>query len=329
MTEDAPRVDIEGGGPLSRVLRQAGGEATLGVLAGLAGADLTTLLLEAMRLRARRLRVSDVLRRYRQDRFVAPASVPFRRLRQAEDRVLSALPNEFDVLTLAPVAPLGTHSVLATVDQNKVISTTRGSEVAADPTNALALEAAVRRGHMLECDRRSVTVVRLAALQRVVRAQQFGGQASFAHFTLLGLVSAGRDTGSLAFERQHAVEHVRLAVNAVHACVAGRTQVRLTSLEPRFAAVTEAIRDALSDQPDIKVVDDQHRNTGRGYYSGLCFKVHSTVGNQRFEVGDGGFVDWTQTLLANRKERLLISGIGMDRLAMLIERFDAPSIADI
>ena len=33
------------------------------------------------------------------------------------------------------------------------------------------------------------------------------------------------------------------------------------------------------------------------------------------EVGDGGFVQWTQHLLGNRKERLLISGIGLDLLA--------------
>jgi hypothetical protein len=31
----------------------------------------------------------------------------------------------------------------------------------------------------------------------------------------------------------------------------------------------------------------------------------------------GGFVDWTAQLLGNRKERLLISGHGLDRLAIL------------
>jgi hypothetical protein len=32
------------------------------------------------------------------------------------------------------------------------------------------------------------------------------------------------------------------------------------------------------------------------------------------EVGDGGFTDWTARLLGNGKERLLISGYGVDRL---------------
>jgi len=33
-------------------------------------------------------------------------------------------------------------------------------------------------------------------------------------------------------------------------------------------------------------------------------------------VADGGHVDWTQQLVASRKERLMISGLGLDRLAL-------------
>jgi hypothetical protein len=33
-------------------------------------------------------------------------------------------------------------------------------------------------------------------------------------------------------------------------------------------------------------------------------------------VGDGGFVTWTGQLLGSRKERLLISGYGIDRIAL-------------
>ena len=49
------------------------------------------------------------------------------------------------MLALAPVVPLGTHSVLGTVSQHKVLTAIRACEVAADPTNALALEASARR----------------------------------------------------------------------------------------------------------------------------------------------------------------------------------------
>jgi hypothetical protein len=33
------------------------------------------------------------------------------------------------------------------------------------------------------------------------------------------------------------------------------------------------------------------------------------------EVPDGGRVDWTRKLLADDKERLFITGVGVDRLA--------------
>ncbi|MGP4098842.1 hypothetical protein [Nonomuraea sp. KM90] len=279
-----------------RVLRQAGGQETFDVLAGrLPGADLTTLLLEVMRHRSRALSPADVLRRYGHDRFVAPAQVPFRRLRRAEDAVLSALPDEFELVTLAPVAPLGTHSALAPVDQNNVISTIRNSEVAADPTNALALEAALRR----RAD--PTRPVRLAALQRVVRAQRFEGAASYAHFTLFAVITAGRDTGDLAFERAHAAEHLAVLTAAVRACGGADAETRVTVLDDRFERVAA----------ELDATPDPDRQGGRGYYSGLCFKIYG----KGVEVGDGGFVDWTARLLGNRKERLLISALGIDRLS--------------
>ncbi|SDY34585.1 hypothetical protein SAMN05421504_105237 [Amycolatopsis xylanica] len=309
MTRDA--------GPLDRVVNEVGQE-TLDLLVGLPGADLTTLLLEVMRIRAGKRSATGVLRQYREDRFTAPAVVPADRLRTTEDAVVSTLPTGFELLTLAPVAPLGTHSALATVDQNKVVSTARGSEVAADPTNALALEAATRRRLLTQNDPKSASVVRLAASQRVVRAQKSTGRATFAHFALLGAVSAGRDTGNLAFERHHVVEHIRFVANAIKNAVGGHVEIGLTSLAPEFDSVAVAVHDAFASRRDVEIVDDPHRSTGRGYYLGLCFKVYSVLGDGRVEVGDGGFVDWTRALLGNRKERLLISGLGIERLATLV-----------
>jgi hypothetical protein len=43
--------------------------------------------------------------------------------------------------------------------------------------------------------------------------------------------------------------------------------------------------------------------------------VNGTVDGTAEEIGDGGFTDWTQQLVASSKERLLISGVGVDRLA--------------
>jgi len=131
---------------LRRVIGAAGGSELLEMLADeLSGADLTTLLLEVFRRRAERMSPADVMRRYRTDRFVAPGQVKAPALRRAEDVMLGALPPGFEVLTLAPVLPLGAHTAAAGVDPRNILATVRGSEVAADPTNGLALEAAVRR----------------------------------------------------------------------------------------------------------------------------------------------------------------------------------------
>lgn len=39
----------------------------------------------------------------------------------------------------------------------------------------------------------------------------------------------------------------------------------------------------------------------------------------QIEIGDGGFVDWISQILGNKKERCLISGIGLDRLLLFHE----------
>jgi len=317
MTRDAPPAKASDNPALRRVLTQAGGPELLDLLADeLSGADLTTLLLEVFRRRADRLTPAEVMRRYRSDRFVAPAPTGVTAMRRAEDVLLSALPDGFETLVLAPVLPLAAHSAVASVDPRKVIATIRGGEVAADPTNALALEAADRRSRALAADPRSTTLVRLAATQRVVRAQHFeAAPGRLAHFQLFGLVTAGRDTGGRAFEQRHLAEHLQCAVRAISAVGAERIEVRLTGLDEASAPILERTREALAGQPGVHVLDDPGRTTGRGYYTGVCFKVYATIAGELLEIADGGFVDWTAQLTGNRKERLLISGLGVDRLS--------------
>src|SRR5215831_6371671 len=301
---------------LRRVLREAGDPALVARLAALPGADLTTVLLEVQRLRASRVTPAEVMRRYGSDRFVAPARAGFAAQRRAEDEMLASLPGGFEVLTLAPVLPFGAHSAVATVDPRNVIATVRGSEVAADPTNGLALEAAARRRRALAAGPRSAGLVRLAATQRVARAQQVSGPVSFAHFQLLGAVTAGRDTGGHAFERDSVAEHLGFAAAGLRRLGASRVRLDLTCLDPALSDVTAAVAGALAGARGVEVAAAPQRQSGRGYYTGLCFKVQAAFGGAELEIGDGGFTDWTARLLGSRKERLLISGYGIDRIAI-------------
>jgi hypothetical protein len=288
-------------------------------LAALSGSEFTTVMLEVVRRRAARETPASVLRRYQRDRFVRPSGIPWGSARRAKDILLGCLPPETEVVPLAPLVPLGTHSALGTVSQHKVVTTVRACEVAADPTNALALEAAARRARVPS------GVVRLAAVQRVVRAQRFPAEQA-AHFGLFATVTAGRDQGSLRFERDALGEQLRFAVAALRAAGVRRVQVALTPLSDagqRIAAATAEALAAGAESADI--VMDHDRVGGRGYYRHLCFKVNAladgpvncTVDGAVEEIGDGGFTDWTAQLLADGKERLLITGYGTDRLASL------------
>jgi hypothetical protein len=304
---------------LDRVAREIGGTEVVDRLAALSGSDFTTVMLEVARRRAARETPATVLRRYQRDRFVRPGGLPWQSGRRAEDALLGCLPPETEVVPLAPLVPLGTHSVLATVSQHKVVTAIRACEVAADPTNALALEAATRRAHGRS------GVVRLAAVQRVVRAQRFpAGWA--AHFGLFATVTAGRDQGSHRFELAALDEQLRFAVDALRAAGVRRVQVALTPLSDDGERIAAATAEALAvAAPSADIVMDHERAGGRGYYRDLCFKVNALVDGPvdgtsdaaSEEIGDGGFTDWTAQLLADGKERLLITGYGTDRLASL------------
>ena len=307
-------------GPLARVLPGIGGMATVERLAQLSGSDFTSVMLEVMRRRAARETPASVLRRYRQDRFVRPGAVPWWSVRHAEDLLLGCLPGEFEVVTVAPLVPLGTHSVLGALSQHRVVSAVRACEVAADPTNALALEAAVRRAQARDAagagSRAPLpdTPVRLAALQRAVRAQQLQGPGYFAHFGLFALVTDGRDRGGHRFERAAVAEQVRFAVRGLAAVGLLQVQLALTPLSAAGQRIAAGVAADLGDTP-VEIIEDSERQAGRGYYRELCFKINAWVQGQPEEIGDGGFTDWGMRLTANAKERLLISGLGMERLA--------------
>jgi len=295
----------------ARVLATIGADV-LDRLTELSGSDFTSLMLEVARRRAARETPATVARRYRADRFVRPAAPPWRQLRHAEDLMTGNLPAHYELLTLSPVVPLGTHSALGTVSQDKVVTAMRACEVAADPTNALALEAAVRR--LAE----PAGIVRLAAVQRVVRAQQTV-PGYLPHFGLLGLATGGRDPGGRRFEQAAVVEQVSGLAAGLAAAGLAPAQLALTPLSAAGESIAGAVAAQLAGPP-IEIVTDPQRQSGRGYYRDLCFKLNVRSGGQWQEVGDGGFTDWAARLVASSKERLLISGLGIDRLVALMPR---------
>jgi hypothetical protein len=233
---------------LERVLSRIGGSETVDRLAALSGSDFTSVMLEVARRRAARETPASVLRRYERDRFVRPGQVPVMAVRRVEDVLLGGLPGDVDVVQLAPLVPLGTHSALGPVSQDKVVSTIRACEVAADPTNGLALEAAARRVRARDGAAR-LSPVRLAAVQRVVRAPRPpGAPGFFAHFGLFALVTAGRDTGSGEFERSALAGQLRIVIRGMAEVTAAGARIALTPLSERGERVAAAVTDDLGPE---------------------------------------------------------------------------------
>jgi hypothetical protein len=271
-----------------------------GLVEGLSPSDLQTVLLEVSRRRAEKVTPARVLDRWRHDRFVQPSVVDPRDLVRTQARLWELLPARFAGVELSPVTPLGTCSAVATVNQNKVLGTIRNTEVSSDPTNVLALEAAVRR-------RAGQPRVDLATCQRVVRAQAVDGPGMFAHFQLFALVSSARDTGSGRAEAEMLIDHLSFWNDVLGA----DARFTFTTFTPDV--VRERIDDTVRPAVKAELHEDAERRQGSQYYAGTAIGIG--VGDA--EVGDGGFTRWTADLLGDAKERCLISCISTERLTGL------------
>lgn len=249
--------------------------------------DLQSLLLEVF---AQRVPAPErLLQRCRESRFVQPSPLDVRKSTRLLALAWELLPETFEAIELSPLAPLGTCAGLATVSQNKVVSTGRNCEVSADPSPMLAMQCARRKGP-----------VDLAAWQRVVRAQALPpGPGYYAHFGIFSLVSAGRQ----GFEALALRRHWRFYQAFLQRAVPGaRVEIRLTDW------------DGLAEQLQGETfLTDPERVSGRGYYLRACFKIHVNG----VEIGDGGFTDWMARLRSDRREAFLSSGLGWERLVAL------------
>jgi len=301
---------------LDRIVGRLGDSDMVPKLASeLTAPDLTTLLLEVAAERASRASAPGVLARYRTDRFTRPSTVPFGSLRSVEDAFIRAVPDAWKWVVPSPVVPLGAHAALGPVSQDWVVSTVRSSEVAADPTVALALEAAAGRHET--STRRASGTARLATIQRVTRGQLYEAADAFAHFSIFAMATAGRSQTGERFDDEALDEHLGVYVDALSG-IADRVEIVLSTAE---TSVGRRLRDGIHERwasSFVTVSDDTERLGGQSYYRRACFKIHAVTPRGKVELVDGGFTDWTERLLGDHHERLLISGAGLDRPALML-----------
>ncbi|MFD7153108.1 hypothetical protein ACFV9C_00830 [Kribbella sp. NPDC059898] len=267
---------------------------------GLSQSELQSVLLDVTRERAAKVTPARLLQRWKQDRFVWPSTVDPRELVKTQQRLWGLLPEKFAGVQLSPLAPLGTCSAVATINQHQIVSTIRGTEVASDPTNELAIEAAVRR-------RAGAERVHLAACQRVVRAQPFDTPGLTAHFELFVLVSSARDSGSFRTEAELLVDHFRFW----HAVLGEKAELKFTLLKE--SGLRDRIEDTVRPALGVPLTEDTERTKSANYYAGTALAL-GVPGN---EIGDGGFTTWTADLLGDAKERCLTSCIATEFLTAI------------
>lgn len=305
---------------LDRIVTASGVPDLVDILARrLSPTDLQSLLLEVYDRRSAARGPADLLSDYEKSRFfgaagLAPADA-------AEwDVVLGASAPGCQFLTLSPMAPLGTCAGVAPVGQSWSVPTVRTGEVVSDATNVLALEAALRRREASKTDPKTQDLVHLAATHRVVRPQAYAKPGLLAHFALSAMVSAGRDRGSFGFEALALQAQIGAWLTAYRRYFGPDLQLVISYTLPHPGnpdARLEALQ-ALARTHNAELVEDADRPAASGYYAGFCFHLlGGWPGDELRQLTDGGAVDWTAKLLGNAKERLLISGCGVEGLVAL------------
>ena len=88
-------------------------------------------------------------------------------------------------------------------------------------------------------------------------------------------------------------------------------------LAMRLALLDEEVLTPLATAfPRVSFDFDLGRLEGLGYYAGPCLRIEATdPTGARYPLADGGALLWTARLLADQKERFLVSGMGIELVA--------------
>lgn len=279
----------------------------------LSGSELNTVLLDVFNKRVQQETPSSLLSKYEGNKLVKPALLEdVLEYKENELRCYKLIAGRgFEPIELSPVAQFGTSSVIATVDQKKVLTSLRNTEVQADPTNAIALHYASlkKKG---ELDNKTYNY---SNISRVIRTQVFNNPNFTPHFIVLALISCGRDTGSFNFEKEELLKHLTTSYEICKSYGVEKIYYEIIpckgydSESPLITETISYVRE--KSNLEVSVIESQHDNN---YYHGFRIKQQIVIGSNTIEIADGGLLDWTQQLLTNKKERMMTFGLGIQVL---------------
>ena len=301
---------------LNRILEQLHDKEIVNKLLSLSKSDLNSLLLEVFKQQTERFSATDILKAFQSNRFSTPSDINPASFHALEAHLLLAAQEAgLQTVLLSPSAPLGSCSAFGCVDQLNIVSALRGTETLPDPSNMLAIIIADKLKSRTVCN---TSPLHYATTARVVRAQMVSGKGFFAHFGLFCMVSSGKDTGAYGCEKDLIEKHLSFYKHILKEQFNAKLSIVLRKRngykdnDGFFSKMAEVIQTVLPDtlfSYDYSDIDNE-------YYQGINFKMLMETGDEQIEIGDGGFVDWMNQLLGSKKERCLISGIGLDRLIL-------------
>jgi len=272
------------------------------------GSDLNSLLLELFKRRADKIGASQLPGYFEKSRYVTPSTVDAIDFNEFELKCLKLAKNSgFLPITLSPLTILGTCSAMGFVDQNNVMTSLRGTEVVADATNVLALLIADEYKK-----KKNVSITKYATAHRHVRTQTFSNPGFTPHFSIFCLATGGVDTGNYSFELTQLVDHVSAHLAILSSEFKNDKFLVKIYLKQENELLQQKIHECLGDIGDAVNVSIERESNPGGYYQLVQFKFFLLRNGKEINLSDGGFVDWTQKIIPNKKHRLIISGIGTE-----------------
>ena len=278
----------------------------------LSGSELNSLLLEVFERRVMQETPSSLLGKYTKNKLVKPAQLDFLKFKEEELECCKIVANSsFELIELSPVAQLGTSSIMATVNQKKVLTALRNTEVQSDPTNSIALHyASLKKNNEL-----SEKTYNFSNVSRVIRTQVFSNPNFTPHFPILSLISCGMDTGSFEFERTEIYKHFAITQDVCKSVFGFNNLffeiIPCKEYDSNSPLISNSLSHIKNSGFDVRIAESDSQNN---YYYGMRIKTKIIADGVEYEIGDGGLLDWTQKLLANKKERMLTMGLGIQLL---------------
>lgn len=296
------------------IASKTGNDDLLERLQQLPGSELNSILLELFRQRAATVSPAELLQQFEKNRFATPSTIDAIAFKELETAWLKfAEGNNFQPVILSPLTPLGTCAAFKTVDQNNVVSALRGTEVMSDATNVFALLAAQQFRQT-----KTKLPVKYVAAERLVRAQGLALPGHTAHFGIFCVATGGFNNGGLLFETAQLVEQLTVHLHLLSQTLTKENITIKILVKEENELLTGALKTAfanISEEYPLEIIQQQQPNE---YYKLVQFKIFYSQKGASINLSDGGFVDWTQQLLSNKKHRLLISGIGIELVFKLM-----------